>query len=119
MNDVLRRCLNWKVLAALAGVGVIVWAVAPNMLRGAAPLLLLLACPLSMIVMMLGMRGGRETATSEPGNPTELASDDPSERIPELLERQTRLRAEQEALDREIATVEARVLGDREADSRS
>lgn len=118
MNDVLRRCLNWKVLAALAGVGVVVWAVAPNLIRGVAPLLLLAACPLSMIVMMRAMRGGRETATSEPGNPTEVASDDPSERIPALLERQTLLRGEQEALEREIAAVEARPP-DHEANSRS
>ena len=55
--NMLKMCLNWKVLAGLAAVGVAVYLVAPNAILGILPVLLLLACPLSMVVMMVGMRG--------------------------------------------------------------
>ncbi|MGH2655454.1 MAG: DUF2933 domain-containing protein [Actinomycetota bacterium] len=61
MRDVLRMCLNWKVLAGLAAVGVGVWALAPDLASSALPLLLVLACPLSMFLMMRGMHTGEET----------------------------------------------------------
>ena len=50
-------CFNWKVVAGLAAVGVGVWAVAPNLLGAALPLLIIAACPLSMFFMMRGMGG--------------------------------------------------------------
>ena len=50
-------CLNWKVVAGLAVVGLGIWAVAPNIFAAAGPVLLVLACPLSMVFMMRGMRG--------------------------------------------------------------
>ena len=52
-------CLNWKVVAGLAVVGVGIWAVAPTMLWAALPVLIVLACPLSMLFMMRGMGGGQ------------------------------------------------------------
>ncbi len=55
----MKMCLNWKVLAGLGAVGVGVYLVAPGLAAAALPLLLLAACPLSMLLMMKGMQGGR------------------------------------------------------------
>lgn len=54
----MKMCLNWKVLAGLGAVGVGVYLVAPGLAAAALPLLLLAACPLSMLLMMKGMQGG-------------------------------------------------------------
>ena len=51
--------LNWKVLAGLAIVALGIWALAPNVFGAAGPVLLALACPLSMVFMMQGMRSGQ------------------------------------------------------------
>jgi len=59
-------CLNKKVLIGLGVVALGVLAVSPRLLGAAGPLLLLAACPLSMVFMMRGMSGrGRN---SEPGS---------------------------------------------------
>jgi hypothetical protein len=52
----LKMCLNWKVLASLAAVGVGVYLLAPGLLAEAVPILLLAVCPLSMLLMMWGMQ---------------------------------------------------------------
>ena len=65
----LKMCLNWKVLAGLAAVGVGIYLVAPDLLLAALPILLLAACPLSMLLMMWGMQhtqGQEEQTTHEP-----------------------------------------------------
>ena len=49
------RCLNWKVIGALAAVGVVIYALAPGTAAAAVPLLVLAACPLSMLLMMRAM----------------------------------------------------------------
>lgn len=73
MLDVLRKCLNWKVVTGLIAVGLGVWVVAPGAIGAALPFLVLLACPLSMLVMMGAMGrqmrlpaqdGGRERGLS-------------------------------------------------------
>lgn len=46
------RCLNWKVMAALAAAGVGLYAFAPELAAAALPLLIVAACPLSMLLMM-------------------------------------------------------------------
>lgn len=56
MTRLVQMCFNWKVLLGLAVVGLGIWVVAPNMVLTALPLLLLAACPLSMLGMMWGMR---------------------------------------------------------------
>ncbi len=53
----LKMCLNPKVLAGLAAVGVGIYFVAPDLVLAALPKLLLAICPLSMLVMMWAMRG--------------------------------------------------------------
>jgi hypothetical protein len=52
----LKACLNWKVLAGLGGATVAVYLVAPSLVAAALPILLLAACPLSMLLMMSGMQ---------------------------------------------------------------
>ncbi len=56
--NMLKMCLNWKVLAALAAVGAGIYLWAPNLLAAALPLLILAVCPLSMVLMMGMMTGG-------------------------------------------------------------
>lgn len=56
--NMVKMCLNWKVLAGLAAVGISVAVVAPQAALALLPLLLLAACPLSMLLMAgMGMRG--------------------------------------------------------------
>lgn len=45
-------CFDWRALAGLAAVGVGIAVFAPKLALGALPLLLLAACPLSMLLMM-------------------------------------------------------------------
>ncbi len=48
-------CINWKVVAGFVVIGLGIWAIAPNLVGAAVPLLLLAVCPLSMFFMMRGM----------------------------------------------------------------
>jgi len=56
MNTVLKMCLNWKVLGVVAVVGLGIALFAPGLFGAALPILLLAACPISMLVMMATMR---------------------------------------------------------------
>jgi hypothetical protein len=58
----MRMCLNKKVLLGLGAAAVGVLLLAPQWLGAALPLLLLAACPLSMVFMMTAMRGGGRRA---------------------------------------------------------
>ena len=53
----LRMCLNPRVIAALAAVAVGIYVLAPGLFAAALPLLVLAACPLSMLIMMRAMGG--------------------------------------------------------------
>lgn len=68
VKDMLKCCLNWKVIAGIAVVGLGLWTLAPGLLSAALPLLVLAICPLSMLVMMKAMNGqqGRSTSGDEP-----------------------------------------------------
>ena len=61
------RCLNWKVIAALAATGLGLYAVAPRLAAGAMPLLVLAACPLSMLLMMRAMGSMGRCMTNDDG----------------------------------------------------
>ncbi len=61
----IKMCLNWKVLAGLAAVGAGIFAAAPDLALSALPILLLAICPLSMLLMMVGMQGGGGEAGDE------------------------------------------------------
>lgn len=58
----LKMCLNWKVVAGLAAIGLAIWAVAPGFVAAALPILVLAACPLSMLAMGVAMAKGHGTA---------------------------------------------------------
>lgn len=89
----LKMCLNWKVLAGLAVLGIGIYAVAPELAAAALPFLLLAICPLSMVFMMKGMQGD-ETKAPEPD--ANLTRD----------EQLARLRTEQADLAEQIGALE-------------
>lgn len=107
-KGLLAYCLNWKVLGGLAMVGLGLWVVAPNLVARALPLLLLAACPLSMLLMMRGMRHGTQSDASS-HTPAEAESARGSHTQPALADKKAelaRLQARQELLAREIAYTE-------------
>lgn len=96
--DCMQMCLNWKVLAGLAVVGVGIWLVAPQFALAALPVLLVAACPLSMLFMMRGMmRGGDQQASQ---------SCQASDTQPTREERLAALKNQEEALTAQIAELE-------------
>ena len=97
--NILRACLNWRVVAVLVAVGAGLAVFAPNLIAAALPFLLVAACPLSMLLMM-------RTMASQPANPREpgLGSGD---RPYQLRERLAATQREQERLERELALAEA------------
>ena len=122
-------CLNWKVLVALAALGVGIWILAPQLILSALPLLILAACPLSMLVMMVGMNRMRQpqdahaahvtsprsieappnwrpTPTSS-GGTVMMSSRTRSERLADLRHQLARLQTEQEALHAELKRLNA------------
>ncbi|MGH2580535.1 MAG: DUF2933 domain-containing protein [Actinomycetota bacterium] len=100
MEKMLRMCLNWKVIGGLAAVGVGVWLVAPNLLIGALPLLLIAVCPLSMVLMMKGMDRGQHSSQPEGAKTDPRVAPSREVRIAEL-------HAEREVLDSKITALEA------------
>src|SRR6266566_2635094 len=104
--DCVQMCLNWRVLAGLAVVGLIVLVVAPQLIWAALPILLIAACPLSMLFMMRGMAGNRNATTQIQGDqlPAGLTRD---ERLAELQSRMSSMQDEQEAIARQIAEIES------------
>lgn len=79
-------CINKRVVAGLAVVALAAFALAPNLLGALGPVLIMAACPLSMLVMMRGMSGrDRE----EPA-----ATNDDDRQLRELEEEVNRLKAE-------------------------
>jgi hypothetical protein len=83
-------------------VAVAIWVVAPNALVKAVPLLLLAACPLSMLLMMWvmnrGMKAGQHTPQPSPETSPTGPRLEPGTRLAEL-------QASRNSLDREIAQV--------------
>lgn len=49
------KCFNWKVLTGLTTAGLLLFVLAPGVAAAALPLLVLAACPLSMLLMMRAM----------------------------------------------------------------
>ncbi len=69
------KCFNWKVIAALGAIGIGLYALAPGAAVAAVPLLVLAACPLSMLLMMraMGSMGSCKTKDDSRPNADELA----------------------------------------------
>jgi len=99
-------CLNWKVVGALAAVGLGIWVVAPNLVWAAVPLLVLSACPISMLLMMRGMQGAQ--CPAQPAQTSQAGEAQPTrdEQLAELRGRLASVQAEQQAIAREIAELE-------------
>lgn len=92
----MRFCLDRRVLFGLGAVALAVLVFAPSAFGRALPVLLVAACPLSMLLMMGAMSGGRSKETE----------DGPSDRPDEPVSVES-LRHELSALRSREATVEA------------
>lgn len=78
-------CLNPKVLAGLALVGLAVWVYAPGAFLAVLPFLVLALCPISMIFMGKMMMGG---------SGSQRASQDPAAKLAALQQEQRQLQLE-------------------------
>lgn len=96
-----RMCFDWKVLVALAGVGVLIWITAPDLVLRVLPLLLLAACPISMLLMMRGMQQGHAHHTQANSKSGPIPSGQDVDATVEELE------ARIKALEGEISGVKA------------
>lgn len=85
-------CFDKRVIAGLAVVGVGVYALAPDMIGAALPLLILAVCPLSMLLMMKMMAPG--------GSKADAAADGRGDEVTALRAEVDKLRADQGLLDR-------------------
>lgn len=98
--NILRMCFDWRVLTALAALGVGVFLVAPGIAAAALPLLILAACPLSMMFMMKSMGGHQAPAPEAPPA-------DGGDREAHLRGELSELGRRREQLAAELALVEA------------
>lgn len=103
----MKMCFNWKVAAGLTAAGVAVFAFAPGLIGAALPVLIIAACPLSMVVMMRAMSGGSHCDTASRGTDGEFnTATSPSE--------VARLQAEIDQLRAERSEVQGRRPTDQE-----
>ena len=119
MMNMIKCCLNPKVLAGVGAAGVAIWLVAPGALAAALPLLLVAICPLSMLLMMgMMMRGNgaQQTEVAAPATPPRstaavgTVSSAPltrDEHIEHLHAELKRLDKEQVALARQVEALES------------
>jgi Protein of unknown function (DUF2933) len=110
--SMLFMCLNWKVVGGLAVVAVIIGIIAPKLLLGAIPLLIVAACPLSMLFMMRGMQHGQSQHVQQPSsylaqeNPSYLEGSADEEHVASLKAQLAHTEAQQQDLARQIAELE-------------
>lgn len=97
-------CFNPKVVLGLVGIAAVTWAVAPGLAAAALPILIFAACPLSMLLMMRGMkRAEGQGGSSRDGlQHTGTSGGDADKDLSVLNGRLTDLAAEQDKLAREI-----------------
>jgi hypothetical protein len=107
MRQFLRLCLDPRVLVAFGALGVAIWLLAPGLLLSALPLLIVLACPASMIVMAVMMRPSAGTAIDQTTLP------DAGRIRSELADLETR----KSTLEAELAAAETPAPGDHPAPS--
>lgn len=103
-------CFDWRIVAGLAAVGVGIAVLAPKLVLGALPLLLLAACPLSMLLMMVTMNGmGQRSATStrrQLKGTTASSVLSREEQLAQLREHLQNLQERQEVIARQINALE-------------
>lgn len=90
----MKMCFNWKVAAGLTAAGVAVFAFAPNLIGAALPVLIIAACPLSMVVMMRAMTGGSRCDTASNGTDAESNTATSPSEVARLQAEIDQLRAE-------------------------
>lgn len=109
----MKMCLNWKVIGGLAVVGLGIWTLAPGLAAAALPLLLVAACPLSMLLMMRGRQGSQcaaqpqQTVQPEQVRQPVAIGGSREEQLAELKVQLARVQAQQEVIAREMAQLEA------------
>ena len=113
--NMLKMCLNWKVIAGLALVGVALFAYAPGLAAAALPFLVLAICPISMIFMMKAMNGG-VGGDSKPNQGRAMSGEEQPEGHQGQLDL---LKAQQQELAATIAELEAVEGGSAKAGSAS
>src|SRR5713226_7599507 len=109
MRSLLGMCFDWRVLTGLAAVGVGIWLVAPQLIAPALPILVVLICPLSMLLM------ARMMATSSAQSGSVIS---PSERLAALEREQARLDTEIARARLELAPSPGRGVAQQEAAGR-
>jgi len=98
-----KRCLDWRVGAGLAGIGIAVWVLAPQWTAAVLPLLIVAACPLMMLVMMpMMMRGRGSSPTPAPGATAQTGG-----QVAQLRRQLADLRAQEEAVLVELTQLAA------------
>jgi len=109
--NLLGMCLNWRVLTGLAVVALLVLVVAPQFIWAALPILLVAACPLSMLFMMRGMSGNGNSTASQlaqmQGDQLLVAGVTRDEHLAALKSRLSSMQTEQETLAHQIAEMES------------
>lgn len=103
----LRACLDPRVVGAAAMAGIAVVIVAPGSIAALLPLLLVAACPLSMLLMMR-MMGGHASESGSPPSGHSVA--DLQSELAALTERQRRVESELAAATRSRGRDAARAL---------
>jgi hypothetical protein len=73
--------MNWRVIGGLAAVSVAVLVVAPRAAFTLLPVLAALACPLSMVAMIWGMRSGRQGTSCSPKEAVDQTRDERIRRL--------------------------------------
>lgn len=120
--NVMGLCLNWKVLGALGLVALGVWAVAPSLIGVVLPLLLVAACPLSMLLMMRGGQGAqcapepvevKRAGQAAPGRLTALKGE-----LQEVEARQEAIRSQIAALEPGSGPADGALIGERQPGGR-
>ena len=107
--NMLKMCLNWKVITAVALVGVGLFVYAPGLALSALPFLVIAICPLSMLLMMGAMNGMGGDSKSGEGCAMS-GQKQPEGREGELAQ----LKAQQVELASKIDSLEAEELDSRQ-----
>lgn len=95
-------CFNKRVLIGLGLVALVLFALSPRLLGSAAPLLVMAACPISMIVMMRAMHRDEDRPTASDAQ--DGAAPDDAARLRELEEEVNRLKAETQLRSQQPST---------------
>jgi len=104
-----RFCIDWKVIAGLATIALGFVLFQPRLFTAALPVLLVAACPLSMLVMMWGMRGMGQSTPAPTTAPQQVADRQltPHEQIAGLRTQLGDLQSAQLAITDQIRSLEA------------